>query len=381
MSWRQRREVVRSGVPEGRTGEDLNHGLMPVEDARHRLRGPMHYEWWYFDATFDNGYSAVAIIWPMNYSRPWRRQCTVQLSIYTPEGRTYKHYIFPRRRLFSASYERCDVRVGDFVHIEGPHPTYRVQVEAEGDMVDLVFEAETHGWKPGAAVNYLPFPRYSSFCWHVPVPRALVSGAITVQGEHIGVEGHGYHDHNWGEVPFIYLIDNWNWGHIVHGELGIIWADITLYRGLDYERIYMFLLSSGERLVYESADLRIKYSEWKKDPGYLHPYPGLITVSFGSEGEPAAGEIRMKVSEVLETQDLLEMVGLPGAVNRVVNLMAAKPYYFRWRSQVEGWVKVDGDRMTLGGDTIHEQMLLRGRRPGELFKQSAGHKYSIMSRR
>jgi hypothetical protein len=370
MGNKRRREVVRNGVPEGRTGDELNVGLAPVEDARHRLRGLLPYEWWYFDAAFDNGYSAVAIVWPMNYSKPWRRQCTIQLSLYTPDGHTHKHYIFPPRRLFSASDLRCDVRVGECVHIAGAHPTYRVQVKVEGDLVDLVFEAETPGWKPGSAVNYLPFPRYNSMAWHVPVPRARVSGTIGIQGRRIEVEGHGYHDHNWGEAPFFHMVDNWNWGHVVHGELGIIWADITMFRGLGYDHIYMFLLSRGGRLLYESADLRVRYSEWASETVYLHPYPSLITVSFGGEGEFANGELRMRVREVLETQDLLEMVGLPRAVNRLLNRTIAKPYYFRWRSQVEGWVEVAGEHATLEGETIHEQMMLRGRRPLELYRAS-----------
>lgn len=65
------------------------------------------------------------------------------------------------------------------------------------------------------------------------------------------------------------------------------------------------------------------------------------------------------------------MVGLPQVINRLVNRTLAKPYYFRWRSQVEGWVEVAGERVTLKGKTIHEQMMLRGRRPLELFRASS----------
>lgn len=79
---------LKQGVPTGKTGPALNRGLEPVEDARHRLRGPSRYEWWYFDASLDNGYSAVCILWPMNYFKPWKRQCAIMLSIYSPKGNT-----------------------------------------------------------------------------------------------------------------------------------------------------------------------------------------------------------------------------------------------------------------------------------------------------
>lgn len=355
-------EDMKPGVPSGRTGVDLNRGLAPAEDARHRLRGPFRCEWWYFDAVFDNGYSAVCILWPMNLFRPARRQCTLMLSIYTPQGEHIKHYLFPPRRLFQASYSTCDVRIGAG-YARGSHPRYEVYLEAGDDAADLVFEAETPGWKPGTAVNYVPFPRYNTMGWLVPLPRARVRGRLRVAGREVAVEGHGYHDHNWGEAPFPFLVDNWHWGHIVSGDVGIIWSDITMDRRLDYDKTYMFLLSRGDRLVYESARLEVAYEDWVEDPAYLHPYPGRIAVSFGSEREVARGEFAMEVREVVETEDQLRDTDLPVFTHAIIHRFFAKPFYFRWRSRVHGWVETAGERVPLQGETVHEQMILRGRLP------------------
>jgi hypothetical protein len=356
------RKIIRSGVPLGRTGDALNDGLLPVEDARHRVGGLLPYEWWYFDASFDNGYSAVAIIWPMNYAKPWRRQCTLQLSIYTPDGDSTKHYIFPPSRLFDASFERCDARIGDG-HVRGEHPRYEVRMRVGDDAVDLVFEAETPGWKPGTAVNYLPVPRYKSMGWLVPVPRARVSGSIVFRGREIPVSGHGYHDHNWGETLITHYVDNWHWGHIVCGEISLIWSDITMAKSLGCEHIYMFLLGRGDRLAYESAELRVAYSDWYEDSLYLHPYPRRVEVAFGRQGDVSHGRVIMLVQSVVETQNLLDMVGVPARAQPLIHKAFGKPYYFRWRSNVEGFVEIEGERFPLGGTTIHEQMLFRGRRP------------------
>jgi len=353
---------LKPGVPAGRTGEALNEGILPHEDARHRLRGPFAYEWWYFDAVFDNGYSAVAIMWPMNYAKPWRRQSTIQLSIYTPEGEHFKQYAFPPRRLFSGSYTRCDARIGDS-YVRGTHPRYEVKMRAGDIAVDLVFEAETPGWKPRTAVNHVPVPRYNTMGWLVPLPRATVHGSLNIRGQKVEVEGHGYHDHNWGEAPFYHVVDNWHWGHVLCGELCVIWADITMNRKLDYDRTFMFLLSRGDRLVYESADISTSYEDWREEPQYLHAYPGLIRISFGSAGETASGEITMLVKDVVETQELLEMANLPLFLRRAIYKTMARPYYFRWRSAVEGSLTVEGKTIPLEGDTIHEQMLLRGENP------------------
>ena len=354
-----------TGVPGNRTGDALNRGLEPADDAMHKPGGPLPYEWWYFDASFDNGYSAVAIVWPMNYSKPWRRQCTVQLSIYTLEGETRKHYIFPPRRLFGASRETCDVRVGDSF-MKGAYPHYEISLEAEGDRLDLVFDSEVPGWKPGTGANLVPFPRLKTMGWLVPVPRAKVSGTLTMGDRTVEVEGHGYHDHNWGQAPIFHVVDNWHWGHIVAGDLGLTWADITLNKSLGYQRAFMFLVSRSGRLVYESSNILTSYEEWHDEPAFLHPYPGLVTVSFGEDGAPARGEFSMRVREVIETQDLLEMVGIPGLLSRMVHRTLSKPYYFRWLSSFKGSLVVEGERIDLDGETIHEQMLFRGRRPREM---------------
>lgn len=365
--------MVLDGVPGHRTDDYLNIGLEPADDARHDPGGPLPYEWWYFDASFENGYSAVAIVWPMNYSKPWRRQCTVQLSIYTPEGETCKHYIFPPRSTFQASRNTCDVRVGKGF-MRGQYPRYEISLEAEGDGVELVFESEVPGWKPGQGANVVPFPLMKTMGWLVPVPRARVSGRLRLGDRVVEVEGHGYHDHNWGETPIFHVVDNWHWGHVIAGEVGITWADITMQKSMDYQRAYMFLLSKAGRLVYESPDIRVRYDDWCDDGAFLHPYPRRISVAFGEGvssgvgviGAAASGEIVMTVEKVIETQDLLEMVGIPAPLIRAVNRMFSKPYYFRWLSHVTGSIEVDGQTLEVDERTIHEQMLFRGRRPREM---------------
>ncbi|MCJ7745951.1 MAG: hypothetical protein MUP40_06665 [Actinobacteria bacterium] len=44
----------------------------------------------------------------------------------------------------------------------------------------------------------------------------------------------------------------------------------------------------------------------------------------------------MKVQEVVEKQELLETAYLPLFSMRAIHKTLARPYYFRWRSSVEG---------------------------------------------
>jgi hypothetical protein len=60
------------------------------------------------------------------------------------------------------------------------------------------------------------------------------------------------------------------------------------------------------------------------------------------------------------------MVGIPGLLSRMVHRTFSKPYYFRWLSSFEGSLVVEGENIDLDGETIHEQMLFRGRRPRDM---------------
>jgi hypothetical protein len=63
------------GVPGSRTGDDLNRGLEPRDDALHEPGGILPYEWWYFEAAFDHhSYgrmppSTTAIRWSRSFGR------------------------------------------------------------------------------------------------------------------------------------------------------------------------------------------------------------------------------------------------------------------------------------------------------------------------
>ena len=72
----------------------------------------------------------------------------------------------------------------------------------------------------------------------------------------------------------------------------------------------------------------------------------------------------MDVVEVVETEDQLEVTGMPKFMRGFIRARLAKPFYFRWRSEICGAVDIEGEQVVLGGETIHEQMLLRGMHQG-----------------
>ncbi|WP_421856218.1 hypothetical protein [Oricola sp.] len=50
------------------------------------------------------------------------------------------------------------------------------------------------------------------FAWLCVVPEGRMAGTVTMNSETVEVEGSGYHDHNWGNVPMDVLLGRWYWG-------------------------------------------------------------------------------------------------------------------------------------------------------------------------
>jgi predicted secreted hydrolase len=63
-------------------------------------------------------------------------------------------------------------------------------------------------WFAGDRVNVGPLA-WEQMSWLLYMPRAAVSGTLTIDGQTYRIESSGYHDHNWGEWDFSAI--NWNW--------------------------------------------------------------------------------------------------------------------------------------------------------------------------
>lgn len=82
--------------------------------------------------------------------------------------------------------------------------------------MNLIFDGTTIGWKIETDTT----------CWAVPLPKATVTGTLTIHGKSITVSGIGYHDHNWGYSPATVIQNQgWYWGRITAESLHLTWAN------------------------------------------------------------------------------------------------------------------------------------------------------------
>jgi len=196
--------------------------VKPKDDAFYGLTKHVSSEWWYFEAFFDNGYSAV-----IGFTTSFKNLIAFPaIEIYKNgelEVRAIKRYFFHK---FQLSKQIPSVKLFDKEIIEFDQKrfddkgewVYNVSSKIDDNAVKLKFIGTTPGWKYKREVE----------SWIVVLPKAKVTGEIVVHGKKIKVNGIGYHDHNWvSNLSNIINVWGWYWGKITTKTLNITWANIV----------------------------------------------------------------------------------------------------------------------------------------------------------
>ncbi len=134
------RERVEKGTAESLAREGLKAGLVEQWEDGYRTRDePNTFEWWYFDAEFDDGSTAVVTYTSRPASNPkGKLQPTLLMIMKSPDGEKAKLKKEFEPGDFQASDEGCDVRVGPS-SVKGDLDRYVLHAEAEDCAADLTF--------------------------------------------------------------------------------------------------------------------------------------------------------------------------------------------------------------------------------------------------
>jgi hypothetical protein len=329
------------------------------EDGLRIDTGPGNFEWWYFDAQFDDGTTAVIVFATKpftNRTDPLTPQ--IQLTITRPGGEKLVSSPFYTQEDFSASRETCDVRMADS-WVRGDLHRYQMHVHAreedkEALCADLVFTGIVPAWRPGAGKNYYNPELTRFFGWLPAIPFGSVEGTLTYQGQTQVVKGSGYHDHNWGNVSLEDIIDHWYWGRAHIGEYTAIFVEMTSTRTYGYQKIPIFLLAKGSQiLIGDGAPLSLQVEDLVTHPG-KRTYPRELDFDW-QDGESRA-HLSLRAPQVIESVSLLYF--LPPWQKTILHFFA-NPYYFRFRADLTLNVQLAGEQGIEKGQAIYEMMLLR----------------------
>ncbi|WEV44782.1 hypothetical protein OZX60_04915 [Streptococcaceae bacterium ESL0687] len=241
-----------------KAGLERNH-IHPSEDGKRMDPDQESYEWWYYDALLDDGsklvitYYAKSIVNPKPGARPF-----VELEWTHPDGsKDYEKLDFEAAD-FKASEETCDVTIGKN-YFKGDLHHYEIGFFGNKYEATIKLDGITPAWRP--EIGILFGQEESIFGWLPSVPRGSTEVQITKKGDQtVSLKGSGYHDHNWGNVPLMKVMNHWYWGRANIDDYTVINSYMFSEKAYGHKEIPVFLLARNEEILADNTDF-MTYTE------------------------------------------------------------------------------------------------------------------------
>src|SRR5260370_39229065 len=175
--------------------------IQPWEDGRRTDGSAGNYEWWYFDAHLDDGAKLVVVFSTKeltDLNKPL--SLSVRIDFRLPDGSQRDKLVELDPAKFSASAERCDVRVGENTFAGDLH-AYQIHAKVDEIELDITLTGQVPAWRPATAYFLFGEQGEDFFAWLPSVARGKGTAAFGGHGERECSSGLGYHDENLGKHP------------------------------------------------------------------------------------------------------------------------------------------------------------------------------------
>lgn len=342
--------------PEALQREGLRELPEIWEDGQRVAPEPGNFEWWYFDAHFDDGSSAVVVFFTKSIiDRRSRLKPGISIAITGADGKKRSAMDMVPPEDFSASKERCYVRAGES-WVRGDLCVYELHARAGELSAHLTFTGLVPAWRPGTGKHYYDEKQTRYFGWLPSIPHGTVEGYVTYDGKIRQVKGTCYHDHNWGNVGLNDVLSHWYWGRAHLGDITLIFAEMHAAPRYDKQVLPVFLLAKGDHILTgDGQPLRVVEGEFLADPSG-RSYPDKLDLTW--EGQEGRVQLKLRHPVVVDSFSLLDQ--LP-AWKRVIGRLLANPYYFRFHADLDLQVDLPGSGVHVHeqGRALYELMLLR----------------------
>jgi hypothetical protein len=173
---------------------------------------PNVYEWWYFDIHNHDGTIITGDIslqttigFLPRFGTP-QAQSSIGINRNNLQSDAIEN--FPMDQFTSAT-DSCDVRSGGLT-MRGDFTELQIRGKVKDHEIDVVFRQTATPLRPGN--GYIFLGSTDTFQgWFNAFPSATATGHVIVGGETIEINGVGYHDHNYGNVPIAEGYRSWFW--------------------------------------------------------------------------------------------------------------------------------------------------------------------------
>ena len=349
--------VIFAAGPEFLERDHLASTVQPWEDGQRASTKRGEFEWWYFDAHFEDGSTAVIVYATKPIINP-RLPLTPNLSltITRPGVEKIAQFSLPGASQFTVSEETCDVHIG---------PSWVRQSQEDGDWVyelhaetaslaaDLTFTGVVPPWRPGAGKSYFGDMEHY-FAWLPAIPFGTVAGRLVYEGREHVVKGTGYHDHNWGNVALPSVMDHWYWGRAQVGDYTLIFVEQIAARKYGFTRMPVFLLAKGEKVLAEDPRyFTMQARQFVKHAGGRE-YPREVDFTYARGNE----QVHLALREHVMIEGVSLLLAMPPVVRTAARLFT-NPYYFRFNSMLDLDIQLKDLRDKVTGPALFEIMMLR----------------------
>lgn len=164
-----------------------------------------------------------------------------------------------------------------------PH-NYQITGSVAGVSWDLEYNQSTPTLDGFRDANFgiLPWEKAS---WLVKMPRARITGAISINGKHIQLNALGYSDTNWGEfVPFF---SRYEWAQFNDEKISVVLG--VIYRWGAVWKTYAYAEINKEIINFDSETFKIIERKWgrEKITGIMTPVKTRFEIKGGSSTDAA----------------------------------------------------------------------------------------------
>lgn len=311
------------------------------DDGSHIFHNTEEYwEWWYFDASFMNGYHIVITYHYRSFFLTPMIPCS-QLFIYKPDGTKIERLQTVSPEEAHANPDYCHVEMGeDWVKDKGDF--YELHMKIEGVGAHLIFKNIVPQWKLGTGYNYKDEDSGLISGWVVPMPHADVDGELFIQDETIKVKGTGYHDHNWGNYHSYKTFSGWYWGRIHHDEYALDYGWV-LPREKDAPIVSPLMIARKSEIVLSTDMVEVDLRNMKKEEKFGQDYAGELLIR--------ANVLGVTLLLLIRTHRIVESVCLTDVADWEL-------YYYRFIADYNMEIEIDGVKDQVQGELLHELMLL-----------------------
>ncbi|GAP00427.1 hypothetical protein [Fructobacillus ficulneus] len=251
-----------------KVGLDKNH-IVAREDGERVDPDGENYEWWYFDANLNDGSQLVTTFYAKSVVNPSPGlKPSMEVEWTKADGTAIKEKIEFKPEDFSASKDTCDVKMGKN-YFRGDLHHYEIGIFGEKIQVEISFDNITPAWRPNLATFYGD-QEENNFSWLPATPRGHAQVKLTANGQTQDLEGDCYHDHNWGDVALMKVMNHWYWGRANIGDYTVIDSYMTTEKKYGHAKVPVFLLAKREEILADD----VKYVTYTQSDREVEPVTG-----------------------------------------------------------------------------------------------------------